>query len=217
MEVTSHKPERLRKCLHLLNALSRSVLCHWVDDCRNEPVPNSVSWGAEISSSCNCSKVTFLLTFKILNDLHLRTSLSRESKVTSLFRLAKFSTSNDLKFLGKQFNQPPPRSSMPFSCMSSSVKFLWAKSKFKIRVPPFFSFSFSYFLMFLPQAIYFTHMIGVVQTFKTCTSYMTLLSWLSFYKCKSNYVDKPDEFAASCADVCFYLVILWLSFTRFAR
>lgn len=87
-------------------------------------MPSSTSWGAFSSSFCNCSKEIFLLTFKTLNALHLSTNLSRASKVTSLFKQAKFSTSKDTKVSGKQLNHPPPKSSMPFSCMSSSVKFL---------------------------------------------------------------------------------------------
>lgn len=122
--VTSDKPERVFRFMHLLKAFSSSEYWQAGCSCKNEPVPSSVNRGAWISSLGNCSKVIFLLTFKTFNDLHLLTSLSRASKLTSLLKLAKFSTSNEEKFSGKQLNQLPLLSLRSFSCMSSSVKFL---------------------------------------------------------------------------------------------
>jgi len=125
--VATHNPERVWRFLQFLNAFPSSEDCCAVSSCENEPVPSSPNWGAWTRSFCNCSSVTLLLTFKVFNDLHLLTSFSSASKFTSLWRLAKFNTSNDVKLSEKQLNQLPFLSSMPFSCMSSSVKFLHSR------------------------------------------------------------------------------------------
>lgn len=116
--------ERVFRFLHLLKAFSSSECWQAGSSSKKEPVPSSVNRGARIISLDNCSKVTFLLTFKTFNDLHLPTSLSRASKLMSVLKLAKFSTSNEEKFSGKQLNQLPLWSLRAFSFMSSSAKFL---------------------------------------------------------------------------------------------
>lgn len=122
--MASHNPERVMSFLQLLNVFLRSVSGPETSSCMKVPVPNSINCGACKRSFCNWSKLMFRFTFKTLRDFDLEMSFSRASKLTSLFKLAKLRTSNEVKLSGKQLNQWPPRSSIPFSWISSSVMFL---------------------------------------------------------------------------------------------